>query len=402
MVKYYFNIILFLFAFINIHYSQEKDSILLKNKELQQIKKEIELLEKELSSKAKKERETLEFLEKSRRKSLLLQKLINNLIAEEKQKEIEIQKTESKINEIENKIALLKKNYARYIVWIYKHRNTSYLKYFLSTNSFSQILKRYRYLKFISEQNKKDLQLLKESKLNLAKYRDILKKGKEEKEFLTEKKLEEQKKLILVQAESKELISILRRDKKLIAAEIDSKRKAEIEIKNLILNLVEKERLEKAKLLEEMRKNSIIKPRFDFSKIENFEKYKGKLLWPVKNGKIIRKFGENKNEKLNTITLNYGVDIMTKSQQEVYAVAEGIVSTIEWIPGYGSVIIVTHSNHYRTVYGHITDIMVQEGNLIKQNTVLGKVSESLEGNIIHFEIWNERNYQNPELWLAKR
>ena len=124
--------------------------------------------------------------------------------------------------------------------------------------------------------------------------------------------------------------------------------------------------------------------------------------WPVREGRIVRKFGENKNERLNTVTLNYGIDIGVNASQNVLVVAEGIVSAIDWIPGYGSIVIVTHRDDYRTVYGHVTGISVKEGQRINAGTTIGRVNESLEGNIVHFEIWNERNYQNPEIWLSRR
>ena len=84
------------------------------------------------------------------------------------------------------------------------------------------------------------------------------------------------------------------------------------------------------------------------------------------------------------------------------AVAEGIVSVIDWIPGYGSVIIITHKNEYRTVYSHLSDLYVSEGDKVKMGSVIAKVGESLEGNILHFEIWNSRSNQNPEVWLVKK
>ncbi|MCL6097520.1 MAG: M23 family metallopeptidase, partial [Bacteroidetes bacterium] len=73
-----------------------------------------------------------------------------------------------------------------------------------------------------------------------------------------------------------------------------------------------------------------------------------------------------------------------------------------WIPGYGSVVIITHRDEYRTVYGHVANISVKEGERIKAGNPIGSVNESLEGNILHFEIWSERNYQNPDVWLARK
>lgn len=402
MVKYLLNILIIFFVLIKFNFGQTNDSIKIKNKELDRIKKEIITLEQELKSKSRKEIETLEALENINRQNLLIKKLINNLIAEENQKSNEIRLTEEKIAEIENKISLLKEKYSRYIVWIYKNRNKSLLHILLSSNSLNHMLKRYKYLKLISEQNEKDLRFLAYNKNKLSELKNRLQQEKEQKEILVAQKLEEQKELLSKQMQRKELIASLRKDKKIIASEIESKRKSEIEIKNLIVRLIEKERINKSKMLEAKAKEKNYIPIYNYDNLENFAQLRGRLIWPVKNGKVVRKFGENKNEKLKTVTLNYGIDISTKGEQEILAVAEGIVSAIDWIPGFGSVIIITHRNEYRTVYGHVTDISVNEGDRVKTGSVIGKVNESLEGTILHFEIWNERTYQNPEIWLAKK
>ncbi|MGE5683137.1 MAG: murein hydrolase activator EnvC family protein, partial [Bacillota bacterium] len=92
----------------------------------------------------------------------------------------------------------------------------------------------------------------------------------------------------------------------------------------------------------------------------------------------------------------------TGAESGVKAVLDGIVSTVNWVPGYGSVLIVTHKNNVRTVYGHLGEIFVNEGSRVTAGSVIGKVGESLDGNILHFEVWNERSNQNPEAWLSKK
>jgi len=240
----------------------------------------------------------------------------------------------------------------------------------------------------------------------------------EEKEKLVAEKKKEQNNLVDKKSEKNELVGKLRKDKKFINKEITEKRNAEILIKNMISKLIEDERIRKTKenrqKISTNNKNTEKKnettqktapekefKNYDYDSFESFVTLKGKLNWPVKSGSIIRKFGENVNKKLNTVTLNYGIDIKTGQSSNVAVVAEGIVSAIDWIPGFGSVIIVTHKNNFRTVYGHVGDIVINEGERVKKGTILGAVNESLEGNILHFEIWNDRNYQNPEIWLAK-
>lgn len=380
----------------------QADSIKQKNLELINIKNEITRLESELKNKTKREKESLQTLENINKQKLLLSKLINNLIAEEKNKSKEIDETTKLISAVEERIKFLKEKYSNYIVFVYKNRGLSVFRFLLNTDSFNRTIKRYRYLRYISNQNRKTLDQLNESKQELALLVQQLEKERAEKEALVVQKQTEQILLSEKEKERKELIATLRKDQKMIAAEIESKRQAEILIKNIIARLIEEERIRKAKLLEKKPGEKISVPTYNYSSFQDFAELKGIMTWPVNEGKIVRKFGENKNERLKTVTLNYGIDIAVKGDQKVYAVAEGIVSAIDWIPGYGSIVIITHRDEFRTVYGHITNISVREGDKVSAGTVIGNVNESLEGNILHFEIWNERNYQNPEVWLVKR
>jgi len=401
-------IFLLFFTLGSLLRGQAADTIRLKNQELEKIKKDISALENELRTKSRKERESLKALENINQQNLLLNKLVNNLLAEEKGKGEAISRTESEINKVEKRAAELKEKYAQYIVWVYKNRGLSEWRFILDAESFNQAIKRYRYLRYISEQNKKTLNELNRSKFVLSGLKGKLEEERLEKERLAKQKMSEQENLLKKESEKKELLTVLKRDQKLITEEIGSKRRAEISIKNMIAKLIEIDRERRAKVREEKitnknssdyKKNTQL---FDYSGFENFAELRGKLGWPIREGKIVRTFGENKNERLNTVTLNYGIDIGVKGEENVLSVAEGVVSAIDWIPGYGSIVIITHRDEFRTVYGHVASISVKEGQKIKGGNPIGKVSESLEGKILHFEIWNERNYQNPELWLARK
>ncbi|PKL81490.1 MAG: hypothetical protein CVV24_15000, partial [Ignavibacteriae bacterium HGW-Ignavibacteriae-3] len=342
------------------------------------------------------------------RQNLLLNKLVNNLLAEEKDKVAAIKKIESEISNVENRTEELKSKYSQYIVWLYKNRGLSMWRFIFDAESFNQAIKRYRYLRYISEQNKKTLVQLNDSKNQLSGLRNSLENERDARERLAKQKMNEQNNLLKKETEKKALLSKLKRDQKIITEEIASKRRAEITIKNMVARLIEIDRERNAKLNEQKitGKNNPAYDKniqkFDYSRFENFGELRGKLGWPIREGKVVRDFGENKNERLNTVTLNYGIDIAVKGDHNVLSVAEGIVSAIDWIPGYGSIVIITHRDEFRTVYGHVSDISVKEGESVKGGTPIGKVNESLEGKILHFEIWNERNYQNPALWLARK
>jgi len=105
---------------------------------------------------------------------------------------------------------------------------------------------------------------------------------------------------------------------------------------------------------------------------------------------------------LKTVTLNYGVDIAVPENSPVKAVADGVVSKIFWLPSFENLIILTHDGGFRTVYANLSDILVNEGETVKAGQVIGRSGDSFEGSIVHFEIWYERQQQNPELWLSKK
>jgi murein DD-endopeptidase MepM/ murein hydrolase activator NlpD len=54
------------------------------------------------------------------------------------------------------------------------------------------------------------------------------------------------------------------------------------------------------------------------------------------------------------------------------------------------------------VYTHLSEIIVTQGEKIGEGEVVGKSGESLAGPLLHFELWKEREKQDPELWLSKR
>ncbi|MBI2419264.1 MAG: peptidoglycan DD-metalloendopeptidase family protein, partial [Ignavibacteriales bacterium] len=128
---------------------------------------------------------------------------------------------------------------------------------------------------------------------------------------------------------------------------------------------------------------------------------RGKLLSPVRSGSIVRRYGQSTNAVLKTVTINYGIDIKASGDNTVRSAGDGEVSAIDWIPGYGTVVIISHGKDLRTVYGRVTEVLVREGQRVSSGAGIGSISESLEGDILHFEVWNERKSQNPESWIGR-
>ena len=412
MVKSFIYISLF-FLFTITSFLQE--DISKKKTQLKNLRDEITTLENEINKQSKKEKESYSAVENYNKQSYLLNKLISSLRNDEKKKQGEINTNQRKIKEIENQIELLQKNYSKYVTAIYKYGNMDELVAVFDSESFEQAALRIKYLQRFSDKRENDLKEFEESKEKLISLKIQLEKEKKEKALLAAEKEKEESGLKVKLKEKQKILKSIRSDKSELKKELLAKRKAEEQIKNLIARLIEEDERKKeeerlAKLIEKNEKGLVnenpVNPGYDVdlstAGFETFSALKGRLTWPVTGGKVIGKFGENRNQKLNTVTINYGVDIKASGDLSVKCVAGGVVSVIDYIPGYGSVIIVTHKGGYRTVYSHLSEIYVNEGDKVRAGSLLAKVGESLEGNILHFEIWNLRNNQNPERWLAKR
>lgn len=396
-------LLVYLFFFASFLYAQ-KSELNAEKSRLKMLRAEIERLENELQKLSSNEKNSLTGLNNLNKQIISYSKIIVGLKNEEKKVEIKLEETQDSIKNIDDSISKLKLEYANYIKWLYMFGQYERLNLLISSSSISQAYARYKYLNQITKKNTivlKKLEYNRKLKYLLQnKYASELR----EKEFVLKQKMVEQTKLSYKKNEKIKLLTKLKLDKKNIFSEIESKQKAEIRIKDLIAKLENEELEREKKALEKKLKDKNYTPTEIniYRSFLDFSSMNGKLPWPVQSKKIVRSFGENVNSNTNTVTLNYGIDIKTLPDEFVHAVGDGVVSAIEWLPGYGSVVIITHRDNYRTVYGHVTELEVIEGTLVKAGQIIGKVNNSLEGNILHFEIWNKRIYQNPEEWLVRK
>jgi len=134
-----------------------------------------------------------------------------------------------------------------------------------------------------------------------------------------------------------------------------------------------------------------------------FGTFRGRLPWPTE-GRVVSAFGAQVHPRFGTRTFRNGVDIDPGEERDVSAVFAGHVVYTGWFKGYGNLIILDHDNEYYTLYAHVADILVKEGDDVKQGQRIGTVGDtgSLEGTRLYFEVRFEGKPQNPEQWLRKR
>ena len=130
---------------------------------------------------------------------------------------------------------------------------------------------------------------------------------------------------------------------------------------------------------------------------------RGRLVWPAE-GRVVEEYGTRVNPRFGTKTFRNGIDIDAGEGSNVHAVFPGHVLYTGWFRGYGNLIIVDHGSEYYTLYAHVADMKVAEGDDVKQGQVIGTVGDtgSLQGPRLYFEVRYQGKPQDPAQWLRPR
>jgi murein DD-endopeptidase MepM/ murein hydrolase activator NlpD len=101
-------------------------------------------------------------------------------------------------------------------------------------------------------------------------------------------------------------------------------------------------------------------------------------------------------------TSHYGIDIANSIGTPIYATTDGVVVESGPASGFGMWVRLEHSDGTISVYGHINESLVSEGQHVaagEQIATMGNRGQST-GPHLHFEIWRNGSEKiNPLTWL---
>ena len=392
--------------FINILFSDKtskdiQNDINQKNTELETLKLEIQKVENLIKKKSQEEEINNEIINQIDNKIDLTEKLIKTLIREENYLTRLIYQAEESIAQKEKELFKLQNQLKNRLRYLYKYGKENLVDQIMATENWDKIIYRKKYLQILNEYEEKIKVRINNNIKSLKNEKKELQKEKKNKENLINSKNKEFENLEKDRLLKKKYIKKIKDQKSRLQENLESKKAMIAQIKNLIKKLyADKEEIKKRE--EELAK---IRTQKNKATSGNFAKMKGKLPWPT-NGKIVGKFGTIKNQKLNTITENLGIDILTAPNEKVYSVLDGVVLTITNIRNFGDIIILDHGAGYYSVYSNLKNIKVFEGQYLDTYTHMGEVALGSNFNypdnyIFNFQIWSNEKKSNPELWLKK-
>lgn len=107
----------------------------------------------------------------------------------------------------------------------------------------------------------------------------------------------------------------------------------------------------------------------------NFSNSSNNLLWPTPGySRITSKFGYRNAPAKGSSTYHGGIDIGVPEGTNILSILDGTVTYAGWYGANGYSIVITHSETFKSIYGHISpDFLVSVGDVVKRGDKIAKV-----------------------------
>lgn len=187
--------------------------------------------------------------------------------------------------------------------------------------------------------------------------------------------------------------------------EIDSLRKNEQRLANLVASLVKRAAKPKKPVRSSRGKSSAIPEPESLSKAQGaFANLRGRLPRPAP-GAVTGRYGARRDDGESVWK---GLFIRAAEGTEVHAVATGTVVFADWLRGYGNLLIIDHDDDFLSVYGNNQSLLADVGQKVGPGTTVATVGTGPGGgggqpeSGLYFELRYQGRAFDPGKWLLTR
>jgi septal ring factor EnvC (AmiA/AmiB activator) len=353
-------------------------------KKLSEIQKKLKSKKQQVKESIKKEKSVLERIADIDRS---IEKKSNELKEYDKRisiTKLKISTLSKEINVMNSKLESSNEHLKDRLRALYKQQYGGHALILISAKDYHDLIKRSKYISLIAHYDS----------------RVIKKYGNDIKEFNSKKRKlealnEELKSDREIAIKTRKTLETDRIKKDKLLAMIRSKRKSyEKAIKELE---------ESSKKLREMMKKLKEKKLPKSVTGKGFKSSRGRLPWPV-NGKVVIPFGEYKDPAFKITVFKNGIELKPNRGEKPKAIAGGRVVYADWFKGYGLLLIIDHGSGYHSLYGNLSEIFLNTGDILIGGTVVGKIGMSrlLDYPSLYFEIRHKGKPVDPAQWLKRK
>ncbi|MGQ0740109.1 MAG: murein hydrolase activator EnvC family protein [Bacteroidota bacterium] len=426
--------------------AQDKSELEKERQAIQQELKEIQGMYNKVKGQTK---QTLGQLNVLNRKIVLQEQYLSNINREIRAIDDDIYLSNLEIYRLQKQLDTLKTQYARTVVYAYKNKSSyDYLNFIFSANNFNDAVKRISYLKSYRSYREKQVTTILDTRQLIAKRKEQQLGRKEKKNTALTNQTKQVQELEVQKKEKAAVVAQLKSKEKDLSKQIAVKKKRDRDLNNAITAIVRREiEAAKAKAKAEAdakrkaddlakknnpttapesnpvdptttrtpgtttskRNEAVKKPdsylnlnEKDVALNSSFAANRAKLPWPVDNGVVTLRFGNNKIENTLLTFDNPGLTIATPSSGvAVKAVFDGEVSAVYSL-GDGTAITIRHGKYF-TTYSNLSGVSVSKGATVKTGQQIGRVGKDDDGNggQIDFILMIETRNVDPLPWLRR-
>lgn len=362
---------------------------------LEQIEEEIEATDRRARGLKKKELSLVRQIQDIERKIDRSKKTLKNLNGEIADINAEISYINSQLAKLSEKLARKKMILNRRLREIYKRGRLNTVAVLLGSHSFTDLIKRVKYLTLIAAQDKRLVEEVSQLQYSYEEYRRASQRKLAQRMQRKAELEEEQQKLEQAEKERQKLLRSVKAQRAEVLKALEERRTDRERMKKIIAELERrrKEALEKAR-----REGRELPPETAY-----LEGKMGSLNWPVSQGKLIRGFGPYIDKITKTRVINNGIEIKAKDGTEVRSVGSGSVVMADFYRSYGKMVMLNHGSGMYTIYAHLGDIFVQEGDFVTEGQSIATVGStgSLEGPMLYFELRDGPRAVDPLEWFGR-
>ncbi len=267
------------------------------------------------------------------------------------------------------------------------------LEYLLSGQSFAQLMTRWDFLNMVAQQDRVLLEGVRAEKEQVEQNQQQLVGNMQDVQQNETRTSRESVKLAHLRTQKARTVASIQSQRQQYEAAAAELERTARRIQSLLAQLERRRRQENEKARVEGRNPQPYSG--------DFARGQGQLDWPVR-GELVGHFGIETHPRFGTQIHNDGLDIAAAIGTSVRAVAKGRVDfSNDDYEGMGGMIVLNHGDGYFTLYGHLNDVLVHNGQEVLPGAVIGRVGDagSLKGPILHFEVRKGSAALNPESWL---
>lgn len=292
------------------------------------------------------------------------------------------------------------------IQYMYENGQTGLLESMMQSESIAELLNRAEYASQITSYDRKMLEKYRKTRQEVALKEEALKT--EHQELLTlqdSTKAKQSSVKTLMASKEAELASY---ETKIASAqgEIDqynSDIKAQEEHMARVEAEIRRKEEEARKAEEARRAEEAKKNQSSAGGDSTVKKGNTNFIWPCPaSGRISSAFGDRSSPTEGASTNHKGIDIPAPSGSSIVAAADGKVVISTYSYSAGNYIMIDHGGGLTTVYMHCSQLLVKEGETVKQGQTIAKVGSTgySTGPHLHFGVRSGGSYVNPSGYVS--